>query len=86
MADQDVPNNEEETVETEQVTLGKPRTWDPLAPRDEILLSKEALDARQEAMGEVRKYAGPVSEEVPEEAVATEERDVPPTDAGEPPA
>lgn len=73
--------NEKKEVKTQKVPLGKPKKLDPNFPQAEVLVSKQKLDARQEKMGVIRKYAGPESDE--ETSGALEElvsEDVPPTD------
>lgn len=50
-------------VETKAVLLGASKRVDLNTPQAEILISSAMLNARQEAIGESRKYAGPVSDE-----------------------
>lgn len=91
MAENNDNNNDEQEIQTEEVALGEAQRHDPNAPQDEVFISQAMLNARQEAIGETRKYAGPVSDEkietLSEEMDAEESfaSDVPPTECEEEP-
>ena len=79
-------NNQEKKIPVEKGSLGKPATRDPHAPLADFNLSKEALQARQEAVGERRKYYGPTSEQTQENESTNKDNppNVPQTDCKEP--
>ena len=85
MAENDENNDDQKEIKVERATLGAAQKFDPNAPQEDVSVSERMLDARQEAIGETRKYAGPVSDEKIE--TLSEEMDdseVPPTDCAEP--
>lgn len=51
----------EKEIETKKVSLGHAKEFDPDAPNEEIFIPPATLDARQDAIGVRRKYAGPTS-------------------------
>lgn len=79
-------NNQENTIETVKVSIGKAKQHDENAPLADFSLSEEELDERQRAIRKTRKYGGHTSgeaEDLPLTA-AMEAENVPPTDCEEP--
>lgn len=78
-------------IQIEEVNLGAAQKRDPNAPLEDIELPEEFFDARQEAIGEIRRYVGPTYDKEDEEfeSLSDSEEDsdlpvVPPTDCLEP--
>jgi len=75
---------DEERLEVEEAELGEARRREDVALAADFVMTRQDLRARQAAMGEHRRYAGPVFEDA--EALpaaldaASEEEDVEPTE------
>jgi hypothetical protein len=53
--------NGDQRVQVKSLSLGSAQKRDPQAALAEVLITEAMLDARQAAIGQVRKYAGPTS-------------------------
>ena len=85
MPDYEENANEEKKIESQKGMLGNAQRLDPNAPREETFMSKEALNARQRAIGEKRKTPGPLlHQEHRSERASASSSDVKPTDCKEP--
>ena len=82
--------DDKKEIKTKAISLGQANQFDPNAPQAEIFITQAMLNARQEAIGITRKYAGPVSDEKLEtlsDEMDSEEKNisqVPPTECEEP--
>lgn len=90
MEGQNDMSNDEREIRTESVSIGKPQRIDPNVARAEIFVSPQALDRRQDAFGQRRRYVGEQSEDEPKSRIKThaERYDklfMPPTSCAEPP-
>lgn len=79
-------NNQEQKIPAEKGTLGEPQRRSPHDPMEDRHLPTEALQARQAAIGERRKYFGPTSNKTEEDETLNKDntQDVPQTDCEEP--
>jgi hypothetical protein len=93
MEDQNEKNNDEREIQADTASLGDAQRINPDAPLAmEIPMSPLALDRRQAAFSERRRYVGPQSDDEPEGQEGTSVRyernittDTPPTPCADPP-
>jgi hypothetical protein len=87
-----VAENEDNVIETEEGTVGGPKTHDSAGTRLRAetagMLPPDELDERQERLRTTRRTGGPdLAKEAPERGAEADEEapDVPPTETEEPP-